>query len=335
MIFLENLTHRYGRRVALDRLNLEIPAGELFALLGPNGGGKSTLFRLLSTLVPPQEGTIRVAGHFLPKESARVRPLLGVLFQHPALDRKLRVIENLRCGGHLFGLRGHLLEERIQAVAAATGVQDRLMDFVETLSGGLQRRVEIAKALLPSPQILLLDEPSSGLDPVARAGCWEIYRRLREQGLTVVLTTHLMEEARAADRVGILHEGKLVALGAPDDLCRELGQQVLLVRAADNAAVAAWLEDKAPPREIRSSPGELRILADDPPELARALFQPGAPAIFSATVAVPTLEDVFAHHAGLTLAQADAGPVEDAASPPPAPPAEPVAPAKSVAPTKP
>lgn len=306
MIALQKVTHRYGARIALDALDLTISEGELFALLGPNGGGKTTLFRLLSTLVNPQAGEIRVAGYELPRQAAAARAVLGVLFQHPALDRKLSVMENLRCGGHLYGLRGAELTSRIEKAASATGVANRLADRVESLSGGLQRRVEIAKALLPAPRLMLLDEPSAGLDPVARATCWEIYRQLRQQGLTVVLTTHLMEEARAADRVGILHEGRLVALGSPEVLCRELGEQVLLIRAGDTAAVAAWLEERVHPRDIRTSPGELRVLAEHPADLAQALFGSDAPPVFSATISIPTLEDVFAHHTGLTLDQADA-----------------------------
>jgi ABC-2 type transport system ATP-binding protein len=229
-----------------------------------------------------------------------------VLFQHPALDGKLRVVENLRCGGHLFGMSGSRLEESIKEWTQATGVADRLGDFVETLSGGLRRRVEIAKALLPSPGILLLDEPSSGLDPGARAACREIFRQLQSRGLTVVMTTHLMEEAEEADLVAVLHDGQIVAQGPPAALCGELGEFVLLVRARDPGGLVAWVESREDRPAIRRTGDEIRLYSPQVADWQSLLLEHRGGQILSTTLARPGLEDVFAHHTGITIAEAEA-----------------------------
>ena len=203
-----DLTHRYGDRVALDQLNLEVAPREIFGLLGPNGGGKTTLFRILSTLVKPSSGSATLLGLDLLRDTAALRSRIGVVFQAPSLDKKLKVRENLMHQGHLYGLSGVALRERIDHLLLEFNLRDRAGDLVETLSGGLQRRVEIAKSLLHRPELLLLDEPSTGLDPGARIDLWQTLYRLRDQqNVTVLLTTHLMEEAARCDRVAIIDRG--------------------------------------------------------------------------------------------------------------------------------
>jgi len=206
-----------GRR--LSKVSFEVRSGEIFVFLGPNGGGKSTLFRLLSTLLPLQSGECEILGFSLRKQIAEIRERIGVVFQSPSVDRKLTVNENLLHQGHLYGLRGAELNQRRTAMLERFKLTDRVRDRVETLSGGLRRRVELAKGLLHRPRLLLLDEPSTGLDPAARSDMWGYLRELRDQeGVTVVLTTHLLEEADKADRIAILDRGQLVALDSPDAL---------------------------------------------------------------------------------------------------------------------
>ncbi len=228
------LTHRYGERVALDHVSLQVAPREIFGLLGPNGGGKTTLFRILSTLVRPTSGSATILGLDLLRDTGSLRSRIGVVFQAPSLDKKLKVRENLTHQGHLYGLSGTALRERIDHLLLEFHLRDRTGDLVETLSGGLQRRVEIAKSLLHRPELLLLDEPSTGLDPGARIDLWQTLYRLRDQqGVTVLLTTHLMEEAERCDRVAIIDQGKIVASGTPEKLRAEIGGDVISARSQD------------------------------------------------------------------------------------------------------
>ncbi|HUR38220.1 MAG TPA: ABC transporter ATP-binding protein, partial [Planctomycetota bacterium] len=237
---IDGLTHRYGERLALDGVSFSVRKGEVFGLLGPNGGGKTTLFKILSTALRPTSGSARIEGVDVRDDAVRRR--IGVVFQAPGLDQKLTVAENLLHQGHLYGLRGAALRRRIDEELGRFKLSDRARDRVEKLSGGLQRRVELAKALLHQPEILLLDEPSTGLDPGARRDLWDALRSLK--GVTVLLTTHLLEEAERCDRLAILHKGKLVALGAPLDLRGEIGGDVVTIRAKDAEALAAAIREK-------------------------------------------------------------------------------------------
>ncbi len=230
----KGLTHRYGDRLALDDVSLRVAPREIFGLLGPNGGGKTTLFRILSTLVRPTSGTASILGLDLLRDTTALRARIGVVFQAPSLDKKLRVRENLAHQGHLYGLSGAALHERIDHLLIEFNLRDRARDLVETLSGGLQRRVEIAKSLLHRPELLLLDEPSTGLDPGARIDLWQTLYRLRDQqNVTVLLTTHLMEEAERCDRVAIIDQGRIVAEGTPEELRAEIGGDVISARSRD------------------------------------------------------------------------------------------------------
>ena len=242
---IESVSHDYGAVRALDQLSLRIAPQTLFGLLGPNGGGKTTLFRLLSTLLTLQSGRVQMLGLDLARQAADVRRLIGVTFQHPSLDRQLTVRENLQSQGQLYGLRGAMLRERIAEVGAQLGLADRLADRCQSLSGGLQRRVEIAKGLLHRPRLLLLDEPSTGLDPGARHDLWALLTQLsREQQVTVLVTTHLMEEAERCDELAILHQGRLVAEGAPAALRASLGGEILTVEALPGSAVGELLQSR-------------------------------------------------------------------------------------------
>ncbi|MFN8545907.1 MAG: ABC transporter ATP-binding protein [Candidatus Binatia bacterium] len=292
------LSHRYGERLALAGVSFRVEPGEMFALLGPNGGGKSTLFRILATLMPPSGGEALVSGHDVVRESGAVRRALGVVFQHPSLDGKLTVEENLRHQGHLYGLRGAPLRARVDALLARFGLTDRRREFVERLSGGLQRRVELAKGLLPGPRVLLLDEPSTGLDPGARRELAQYLHELRDaEGVTIVLTTHYMDEAERVDRVAVLDRGHLVALETPAALKASVGGDVLVVQTPNAAA----LRDAIAQRFGLGSAivdGTLRIEHPRGHELVRELVDAFPDDVAWIGFGKPTLEDVFVHLTG-------------------------------------
>ncbi len=297
-VAIRGVTHRYGERVALDDLSLEIAPGEIFGFLGPNGGGKTTLFRLLSTLVRPQAGQIAIFGRDVVGEQLWVRERIGVVFQAPSLDKKLTVAENLRHHGRLYGLRGPALEARSEEMLARLGLADRRDALVEELSGGLRRRVELAKGLLHGPQLLLLDEPSTGLDPAARSDLWQYLELVRlRDGVTVVLTTHLLEEAERADRLGILDRGRLVALGTPAELRGSVGGDSILIEADDAGGVAAEIERRFG-LSARVVGASVRLELPDGNRRVGELAEALGPRIRSITCGRPTLEDVFIARTG-------------------------------------
>lgn len=307
-ILVRDLTKSFGERRALDGISLEVKKGELFCLLGPNGGGKSTLFRILATLSLPDSGTATISGHSVITDAPSVRARLGVVFQSPSLDGKLTILENLRCGGALYGLKGSELESRITEAATSLNLTDRLNDFVETLSGGLQRRAEIAKCLLIRPEVLLLDEPSTGLDPGARIDLWAALEQLRaNHGVTALCTTHLMEEAARADRVGIVSAGKLVALGTPEELTGAIGGDVVSLGASKEtgADVLARLISERMTIPATVVEGEVRIESTAPYALAAKLAGEFPSEIISLRIARPTLEDVFIARTGRLFADQD------------------------------
>jgi ABC-2 type transport system ATP-binding protein len=305
-ICIESMSHQYGRRQALLDVSFEVPAGEVFALLGPNGGGKTTLFRILCTSMRPSTGRVTICGYDVVADAAAVRRMIGVVFQHASLDRKLTVRENLRHQGHLYGLAGAALDARIDEMLARFRVTDRARDLVETLSGGLARRVDLAKGLLHSPRMLLLDEPSTGLDPQAR---WELWQFLdatrREDGLTVLMTTHFMDEADRCDRVGIIDGGRLVAVGPPGELKAAIAGECLHLKTDDIDALVKGIRSRF---EISSSvvDGTIRIEHDRAHELIPLLVQAFPQQIQSVSFSRPTLEEVFVHYTGRRFEEAAA-----------------------------
>ncbi|HXG22190.1 MAG TPA: ATP-binding cassette domain-containing protein [Methylomirabilota bacterium] len=293
-----NLHRHYGTRAALAGVSFTVFRGELFALLGPNGGGKTTLFKILSTLLSPTSGDVEVFGYSLSQHPHAVRSCLGVVFQHPSLDAKLTVLENLQHHGHLYGLRGKALRERSLVMLKQLGIAERANDLVETLSGGMQRRVELAKGLLHKPDLLLLDEPSTGLDPGARRDFTNYLLHLRDQeGVTIILTTHIMEEAERCDRVGILHQGKLVALDTPDALKARVGGDVVAIRATNLQEFREKLVTRFGCAPVLVD-GSLRIERPRGHEFVREVVEAFPGEVQSVTFGRPTLEDVFIHQTG-------------------------------------
>ena len=294
---VQHVSHLYGDHQALNDLSLEVASGNIFALLGPNGSGKTTLFRLISTIARLQSGDIRVFGRSPKTELSAVRSLIGIVFQSPSLDRKLTVLENIRCQAALYGLSGASLKSRIEEVVKQLGIADRLSTIVEKLSGGLKRRVELAKGILHRPRLLLLDEPSTGLDPAARLDLWHAVEQLRtDYQVTVLLTTHLLEEADKADHIAILHQGRTVAVGSPSQLRSELGAQVLSIQTNDQPAVFAWLAS----RSIASQQfdNQLRVTGSSAAELVAPLALDFGTRIQLLTLGQPSLEDVFVARTG-------------------------------------
>ncbi|MDQ7040519.1 MAG: ABC transporter ATP-binding protein [Rhodothermus sp.] len=297
-IEVEALTFRYGSRTALRSLSLRIPSGCCFGLLGPNGSGKTTLMRLLATLLRPTAGRLRVCGHDTTEAASTVRRCLGVVFQQPALDGDLTVEENLRLHGAFYGLRGAALMHRIDELLTRFDLQNRRHELVRRLSGGQQRRVDLIRGLLHRPRILLLDEPTTGLDPLARYAFWQMLRQLRQTDrLTLVVATHLLEEAELCDKVALLDEGRLVAIGAPESLARALGDEVLWLETPEPEAIAELVRTHFG-IEARVTGSSVRVAAPDVHTLLPHLYEALGDRLRSATIRRPTLEDVFLVHTG-------------------------------------
>ena len=289
-IKVEDLSYAYGARRALAGVTFSISQGEVFGFLGPNGSGKTTLFKILSTLIPVDQAAVNLLGHELGGGAQNVKQYLGVVFQHPSLDLKLTVTENLRHHGHLYGLRSKTLKQRIQEALDQFELTDRAHEQVETLSGGLQRRAELAKATLHQPKLLLLDEPSTGLDPGARRSFRTYLASLQET--TVVLTTHILDDAEACDRVGILNAGELVAIGTPDELKVRVSGDIVIVDSAAPEQLAPKISQRFG-YVTASIEGMLRIECHNGHEFVRDVVAAFPTEIRSVRFGKPTLEDVF------------------------------------------
>jgi ABC-2 type transport system ATP-binding protein len=300
-VIVRGVTHRYGDRVALDDFSLSIDAGEVFALLGPNGSGKTTLFRILSTLIPPQTGQLSLLGADIRTQTALVRHQIGVVFQSPSVDGKLTVRENLVHQAALYGLSPKSASLRIDSLLDDFGLAERAGDLLETLSGGLRRQVELAKALLHEPRLLLLDEPSTGLDPGARIDLWRRLLQLRDaMGVTIALTTHLLEEAEKADRIAILNEGRLVAMGSPDTLRRGVGGDSIMIETQDAEELCGRIQAEL---DVSASVigDRVRLETRDGQRWVSDLLRAFPDEITAIKLGKPTLEDVFISKTGRTF----------------------------------
>ena len=298
IISVRDLVHRYQDRTALNGISFEVHPAELFGLLGPNGSGKTPLFRILSTLMVPSAGAAQVAGLDVVREPATLRRHIGVVFQAQSVDPKLTAYENLWHQGHLYGLRGPALKSRIEEILTRVGLLDRARDRVETFSGGMQRRIELAKGLLHHPEVLLLDEPTTGLDPGARRDLWQYLQILRDQEhVSVIVTTHLMEEAERCDRLAILNEGNLVALGTPAELTREIGGDVVLLEARDPEKLAERIRTRF---HVESTVmgAHVRLEIENGHRFVPDVVEAFPGEIQALSVSKPTLEDVFIHRTG-------------------------------------
>jgi ABC-2 type transport system ATP-binding protein len=298
VIRVEEIRHSYGKRTALKGISFDVAAGEIFGLLGPNGSGKTTLFRILSTLMLPTNGRALVSGFDSNKQADEVRRRIGVVFQSQSVDLKLTATENLWHQGHLYGLRGANLKLRIQEMLERVALADRAKDKVETFSGGMQRRVELAKGLMHRPSVLLLDEPTTGLDPGARRDLWLYLNELRTQEeVSIIVTTHLMDEAEHCDRLAILNLGEIVGLGTPAELRSQIGGDVVMLEAGDPAALAQRIEERF---KIATTvlDGKVRLEIKDGLKFVTAVAETMPGMIQSVSISKPTLDDVFISRTG-------------------------------------
>lgn len=298
VISIQDIVHRYDGRTALNGVSFDVRPAELFGLLGPNGSGKTTLFRILSTLMVPSGGRALIMGHDAARDPNGLRRQIGVVFQAQSIDVKLSAYENLWHQGHLYGLHGSALKSRIEDMLERVALADRAHERAETFSGGMQRRLELAKGLLHHPSVLLLDEPTTGLDPGARRDVWQYLKILRdEERVSVLVTTHLMEEAERCDRLAILNEGKMVALGTPAELRHEIGGDVILLDARDPESLAQRIEGRFGVK-AQVLAGKVRIERENGHRFITDVVEAFPGEIDAVSVSKPTLEDVFIHRTG-------------------------------------
>ncbi|MAF46495.1 MAG: daunorubicin ABC transporter ATP-binding protein [Acidimicrobiaceae bacterium] len=302
-----NLVRSFGDNHAVDGVNLTVSRGEIYGFLGPNGAGKSTTVRVLCTLLSPSNGSASVAGYDVVKDAAKVRVRIGVALQEAALDDKQSGREILELQARLFGLSAIDRIERVERSIELADLGDAIDEWVETYSGGMKRRLDLAASLIHDPEILFLDEPTTGLDPVSRVRVWDEVRRLNQKfGVTVFLTTQYLEEADAlADRVGIIDQGRIVQEGTPSDLKRSVGADVIVVNLTDNLEQAVAAAEALPAvDEVTIGPQGLTISTADGAglvaEVAVAFSRQGI-SPQSLTVRTPSLDDVFLRATGHRL----------------------------------
>ncbi len=304
-IRLDAVSKRYGRTLALDGVNLEVRDKNLFALLGPNGAGKTTLMHILCTLLRPDAGRAFVAGVDVMRRPLQARRRLGVVFQEPSLDDRLSVRENLDLHGLVFGVPRKLRRQRIEELLALVELTDWADKTARTLSSGMKRRLEIARALIHDSEILLLDEPTVGLDAQTRDRIWRYIRRLQtERAITVLVTTHYIEEVENCDQVCVIDHGKVLADGAPDALKRQFGQQLLRIvpkTEADHAEIVT----RYGTRLSRDDKTEIILTSDD--AFSESFLAENGARIRALSIEVPSLESVFLNLTGRDIRDKAAG----------------------------
>jgi ABC-2 type transport system ATP-binding protein len=291
------LTKAYGDLTAVNEVSFDVAQGEIFAFLGPNGAGKSTTIKMLCTLARPTAGSARVAGFDVVDEARLVRRHIGLVFQEQTLDDQLTAEENLRFHAVLYGVPAGQVDARITRVLELVALSDRRKDLVSTYSGGMARRLEIARGMLHTPYVLFLDEPTVGLDPQTRALIWEdVHRLRREEGITIFLTTHYMDEAENAERIAIIDDGAIIALDTPGALKSSVGSDTVALQTADDDAALAALR-AAGYRVERTQEGLTAYVEDEETAVGLLVASVGVP-VQMVRAHRPTLDDVFLHYTG-------------------------------------
>ncbi|WP_406131383.1 ABC transporter ATP-binding protein [Streptomyces sp. NBC_00989] len=307
-VLTDGLTRTYGSHQAVSDLDLTVPTGQTFGFLGPNGAGKSTTIGMLSTLLRPTSGRAVVAGYDVTREPHEVRRRIGLVFQESTLDVDLTAMETLRFHADLFGIPRANRLDVIMDMLELVDLAERRHVPVRTFSGGMRRRLEMARGLLHTPRVLFLDEPTTGLDPQTRAAIWDHLRRLREKReVTVFLTTHQLEEAEHCDRIAIMDEGELVADGTPAALKAVVGSDLITVRTADDPAAALALRERLG-LEAETDPEGLSVRVADGAAWVPRICDAVPLTVHSVTVTPPTLDDAFLHYTGRTIREADTEP---------------------------
>jgi ABC-2 type transport system ATP-binding protein len=306
-VAVEGLSKRYGELEAVKGIGFEVAAGEVFGFLGPNGAGKTTTIGMLCTLVRPTGGAARVAGHDIVAARDEVRRNIGLVFQDPTVDAYLTAEQNLRFHGELYGLPREAMKERIGQVLEMVDLTDRKDGKVETFSGGMKRRLEIARGLLHSPRVLFLDEPTVGLDPQTRAAIWRYIRQLKDtEDITIFLTTHYMEEAEYCDRIAIIDHGEIVVLDTPENLKASVGKDRVQIATGDDEAAIAALKTRFG-IDAGVHDGAVTFAVPSGEAFVPRLFAELGVPIRSVHVARPSLDDVFMNYTGTTIRDAEAG----------------------------
>ena len=305
-VVVDDLRKSFDDLLAVDGVTFEVAAGESFGFLGPNGAGKSTTINILCTLLRPTGGSASVAGFDVVSRPADVRRHIGLVFQDPTLDEYLTAEENLRFHAELYGVPRDSTEERLKDVLEMVELWDRRTSIVSTFSGGMRRRLEIARGLLHSPRVLFLDEPTVGLDPQTRSHIWSYIEELRKrESITIFLTTHYMDEAEHCDRIAIIDHGTIVAIDSPEALKASVGQDRVELKTADDDATMAQLRDVFD-LEPTTSEGAVRFYVANGDRFIPRLFAELSVPILSVSVAPPTLDDVFMSYTGRTIRDAEA-----------------------------
>jgi ABC-2 type transport system ATP-binding protein len=305
-VWVRGLAKQFDEVQAVDGIDFEVPPGEIFGFLGPNGAGKSTTIGMLCTLIRPSGGEARVAGHDVTTDRNAVRRNIGLVFQDTTLDGYLSAEQNLRFHAELYGVPRAEASERMEQVMKMVGLWERRESLVYTYSGGMKRRLEIARGLLHSPRVLFLDEPTVGLDPQTRSSIWTYIKDLmRQEEITIFMTTHYMDEAEYCDRIAIMDQGRIVALDRPDVLKARVGKdRVQITTAADETAIAALRERFD--LEAVIAEGQVTFSVADGEEFVPRLFAELGVPIESVSVARPSLDDVFMSYTGSTIRDAEA-----------------------------
>ncbi|MEA2124867.1 MAG: type transport system ATP-binding protein [Solirubrobacteraceae bacterium] len=304
-ISVRGLQKRFGDVEAVRGVDFEVPAGEVFGFLGPNGAGKSTTINMLCTLLKPTAGAASVAGYDVVTERDQVRRHIGLVFQDPTLDGYLTAEMNLRLHAELYGVESRLVGPRMQQVMEMVGLWERRAATVNTFSGGMRRRLEIARGLMHSPRVLFLDEPTIGLDPQTRSSIWSYIAELRRnEAITIFLTTHYMDEAEFCDRIAIMDRGEIVVLDTPDALKAGVGADRVRIETDDDAAAIAELNERYSVAAVTSE-GAVSFAVPGGAAFVPRLFAELTVPIRSVSVSRPTLDDVFMRHTGSTIRDAE------------------------------
>jgi ABC-2 type transport system ATP-binding protein len=305
-VLVNGLTKRYGEVEAVRGIDFEVAAGETFGFLGPNGAGKSTTIKILCTLAQPTSGVAQVAGHDVTAERDAVRRNIGLVFQDTTLDNYLTGEQNLRFHADLYAVPKGAIGPRMRQVLDMVGLWDRRGSLVSTYSGGMQRRLEIARGLLHAPRVLFLDEPTVGLDPQTRSSIWEYINELkRREDITIFLTTHYMDEAEHCDRIAIIDHGKIQAVDTPEALKASVGKDRVQISTADDSAAIAELGDTFGV-EAAVHEGMVTFSVEAGEQFVPRLFAELGVAIRSVSVSRPSLDDVFMSYTGTTIRDAEA-----------------------------
>ncbi len=305
VIQVEGLVKCYGEFAAVDGVTFRVGHGEVFGFLGPNGAGKTTTINILCTLLKPTRGLVLVNGFDVVKQPAQVRRSIGLVFQDPSLDVQLTALENLEFHAYLYNVPAPLARAREEQLLQMLGLWSRRHDLVRNFSGGMRRRLEVARGLLHRPLILFLDEPTVGLDPQTRRYIWDYILEQRREGLTIFLTTHYLDEAEYCDRVAIIDHGRIIALDTPSSLKASVGGDVILLRTADNRRAADELH-RLPGVTIREQDDALRVSVPRADEFIPRLCRLSTPLV-SVGVSRPTLDDVFIKLTGRAIREEGGG----------------------------